>query len=188
MSTTELSAELLITGTGVALWMAFLTAAIFGLSFQEIVTNTNVFTLVPIVGLVYVLGIIVDRLGYGLFSNPEARILKGMLKPDSTPSLNEMEKFVLTNSEKLGLQVSYNRSRLRICRSWCINFFLIGVTTGIWAYSSNLKAPFFLPLLSLFLTAAAFQTWRKLVKDYFISIQTSYTFLIEQKRQTTKHS
>jgi hypothetical protein len=181
MNTTELFAELLITGTGVVIWIVFLIAAVFGLSIQDIATNTNVFTLVPIVGLAYVLGIIIDRLGYGLFAGPETRILKGIVKQNIKPSISDKEKFILTHSERLSFQLNYNRSRLRVCRSWCINFLLIAVASGIWAYTSKLSYTFFLSVLNLALAIASVLTWRKLVKDYYLSVQSSYTFLVEQK-------
>jgi hypothetical protein len=181
MSTTELSAELLITGTGVVLWMAFLIAAIFKLSIQDIVTKTNVFTLAPILGLAYVLGIIIDRLGYSLYSRAEGRILKRIVKQNSTYPLSDQEKFILLKSEELSRQLTYNRSRLRVSRSWSINFFMIAIASGIWSYTSCMSYPFFLPLLSLILTIACLLTWQKLVKDYYTSVQATYAFLIKQE-------
>jgi hypothetical protein len=73
MNTTQLFAELLITGTGVVIWLGFLIASGLRLSIQDITSNMSVLTLAPVIGIAYVLGIIVDRIGYDLFSGLEAR-------------------------------------------------------------------------------------------------------------------
>jgi hypothetical protein len=99
----------------------------------------------------------------------------------TTPSAGDKERFILTNSEELNFQIKYNRSRLRICRSWVINFFLIAVASAVWAYTWKPSALVLLPLLSLFLASISFLAWFKLSKDYYTNIQASYTYLIEDK-------
>jgi hypothetical protein len=73
--------------------------------------------------------------------------------------------------------MAYNRSRLRVCRAWSFNFFLMGVTAGIWVYSANKVSLLPLPLISMGLAVAALITWRKLAIDYYRNVQSSYTFL-----------
>ena len=179
MSTTQLFAELLVIGIGALIWIAILIAGVSQLSFQNISTNANIFTLAPIVGVAYVLGIIVDRISYGLFRKLEERTRNKIIEPNTSPSADDRERYILTNSEELSIQITYNRSRLRVCRSWIINFSLIAAASAIWGDASKLKTPILLPILSLSLAVITFLVWLKLSKDYYINIQASYEFLAE---------
>ena len=177
MSTTDLYAELLITGTGTVIWLGFLAAAFVRPSLQDLVSNTNLLTLAPIIGVAYVLGIIVDRLGYSIFAGPEKRLRSRTFGEESSPLFSEKTHFILTHSDELSRQMAYNRSRLRVCRAWSLNFFLMGVTAGIWVYSANMVSLLPLPLISMGLGVAALITWRKLAIDYYRNVQSSYAFL-----------
>jgi hypothetical protein len=67
MTTTQIFAELLIIGIGVAIWLTFLVASIFKYHFDCSLLDMNATFLTAIAGVAYVLGIIVDRISYGLF-------------------------------------------------------------------------------------------------------------------------
>jgi hypothetical protein len=177
MSTTQLFAELLVTGTGVVIWLAFLLAWGFRLSFQDITANATVFTLAPIVAVAYVLGIVMDRLGYSLFRGWERRLRGGIVDSKRTPPIEDRERYVLTNSEELGLQTTYNRSRLRICRSWVINFILIAVSSALWGYSLDPNTALYLPAASVSLGLVTLFVWARLVTDHYRNILASYDYL-----------
>lgn len=179
MSTTDLYAELLITGTGAVIWLGFLVAAIVRPSLQDIVSNTSLLTLAPIIGIAYVLGIIVDRLGYSIFAGPEKRLLHRTFGKEPSSLFGDKTRFILAQSEELSRQMAYNRSRLRVCRSWSINFLLMAVTAGMWVYRANALSLLPLPLISLALALAALITWRNLAIDYYRNVQSSYAFLKE---------
>ena len=51
MSTTQLFAELLVSGAGVVIWLAFLLAWQHQISFQDFISDASIFTLAPIVAI-----------------------------------------------------------------------------------------------------------------------------------------
>jgi hypothetical protein len=177
MSTTQLFAELLVSGTGVVIWLAFLLAWGFQISFRELTSDASIFTLAPIVAIAYVFGIILDRMGYSIFRGSERRFRNRVVGSQESPHIKDKELYVLTNSKELGLQINYNRSRLRICRSWIINFILIAISSALWGYSSNPSTAFYLPVAIFLLGLATFFVWSRLVVDHYRNIQTSYNYL-----------
>jgi D-alanyl-lipoteichoic acid acyltransferase DltB (MBOAT superfamily) len=177
MSTTQLFAELLVSGTGVVIWLAFLLAWAFRISFQDLTSDANIFTLAPIVAIAYVLGIVMDRLGYSIFRGSEHRLRNRIVDSKESPPIRDQEMYVVTNSNELGLQINYNRSRLRICRSWIINFILIAISSALWGYSFDPGTALYLPIASLLLSLATLFIWSRLVIDHYRNIQTSYNYL-----------
>jgi hypothetical protein len=188
MSTTALFVELLVIGLGVTIWLALLIAAVFGYTFSNFASNVSIFALAPIFGIAYLLGIIIDRIAYELFSGLENRIRNRIIVVSgSSPTTQAQERFILTNSELLRDQIIYNRSRLRICRSWVINFILIAFSSAIWSYVTKLYNAFILSLLGVIFALVTFWVWRKLSEDYYYNIKASYEYLtnISPSEQTS---
>lgn len=130
MATTQLFVELLIIGIGAGIWFVLLLAAILGYRFDGGIPKMDTLLLVVLGGTAYVLGITVDRLARGLFKGVERLLAKNRL---SDPELTETrERYILVNSEPLARQIQYNRSRLRICRSWTLNILLTLLTFLVW--------------------------------------------------------
>ncbi len=74
MTTTQLFVELLITGFGALVWIIIFICSICGINLEQILNyNYSTFFIVPATGFAYVLGILIDRLGYQLFIKYEKR-------------------------------------------------------------------------------------------------------------------
>lgn len=93
--------------------------------------------------MVYVPGIVVDRLAHGLFKALEMHSSgrAGLQKPEET------ERYVVASSKALGRQIQCNRSRLRICRPWTLNALLVSLAFVVW--NARVEAVPFLPSLVL---------------------------------------
>ena len=99
---------------------------------------------------------------------------------DETMSASMKERYILTNSEELSAQITYNRSRLRVCRSWIINFLLIAISSGIWGFSISLSQYILFPLTCIILAIVTFSVWIKLAEDYYENIEQTFAFLAKQ--------
>lgn len=181
MNTTALFVELLVIGLGVTIWLVLLIAAVFGYTFSNLASNVSIFALAPIFGIAYLLGIVVDRIAYELFRGLEKRIRNRIIPGSGASPTSDRERFVLTNSEVLRDQIIYNRSRLRLCRSWIINFILIALSSAIWGYAVEQYNSFVLTLLGVTFALLTFWTWRKLSEDYYTNVKESYEYLINTR-------
>ena len=84
MKTTHIFVELLITGFGVVIWLVMAIAALLGLNLNDILSKVDIVTFAPIAGLAYVFGIIVDRIGYELFSIKSDKLMTKFVGPTNT--------------------------------------------------------------------------------------------------------
>jgi hypothetical protein len=188
MATTQLFAELLVIGVGVACWLSLLVAAALGYRFDEGIPKLDPSLLVALGGVAYVLGIVVDRLAYALLGPIERAQSNAIVAGAGYPEPQEMERDVLASSEALGRQVQYNRSRLRICRAWAINALLVSVAFVVW----NVRVRVVPLRPSLVLVAAGLSvcilmawTTRALVRDHYKNIFASYEFLTKKSKPKT---
>jgi hypothetical protein len=177
MNTTQLFAEILVSGTGAVIAAGFLAAAVFRLPVTGLAAEAGTALLAPAIAVAYIFGIMIDRIGFGLFGRLEQRNRNAIVPADDLVSVEDKERFILLTSEALSLQLTYNRSRMRICRSWTINFLLIAIASGLWAMRVNLTPSLFLPALSLVLAVLSMFVWLKLSRDYYINVEKSYTYL-----------
>lgn len=152
MNVTALFVELLVIGMGTATWLALFLAAILGYRFDTNLLQENPALIGTLTAIVYVLGIVVDRLVRDLFMPTlEEKARRAVFTPDRIAQIKaiapdidegnlsmEMEKFIRANSESLAHKIDYNRSRLRICRAWILHFALIGVGFTWWNYRVQL--------------------------------------------------
>ena len=178
MTTTQLFVELLIIGIGAAIWVAFLLAAIFRVPWGSTPPELNAAHLAALTGVAYVIGIVVDRLAWSAFRSVENRHRDRVFRTDQDPSVEDRERLVLEGSANLHQQIVYNRSRLRICRSWILNFALIGVCAGAWAIQQRAGTIALLALAGLLLACLTAVTANLLARDHYRNIRQSYDFLI----------
>jgi uncharacterized membrane protein len=179
MTTTQLFAELLIIGIGSTIWFSLLLAAIFGYRFDTEIIKGNVLSVLLLVGLSYVLGIVTDRLTRDLFDSTDKENKEKQFKVLEVNNVDEIENYIQVNYERLGNQIQYNRSRLRICRSWIINFLLINIAFTLW----NIRVKYFdlyqwlaLFALGIILCILTTLVTKKLYIDYYNNLIKSYNY------------
>jgi hypothetical protein len=180
MATTQLFAELLVIGIGVAIWLALLLGAVLGYRVQEGLPKFDTPALVALAAVAYVLGIVVDRLARNAFRSLEARLSKRILGTEDLPAPHLLEREVLAASEILGFQIQYNRSRYRICRAWVFNSAFI--TLAFIAWSLRVRAVGLWEGLVLAAAGAllcTFSAWAActLARDHYNNLKESYDFL-----------
>lgn len=181
MATTQLFVELLVIGIGVAIWLGFLLASLFRVQRGSPFPDLGAANLTALLGTAYVLGILVDRAAYSAFRPMERRHRNRVFGETPKPSVDDRERFILVNSSSLREQILYNRSRLRICRSWILNFALISVFSSVWAIQQAAWDVILIAAGALLLCLMAAYTANRLARDHYNNIRHSYEFLQQEK-------
>ena len=107
-----------------------------------------------------------------------------------SPNKYERVKYIVVNSEPLRSRLEYNRSRLRICRSWIINFSFIFIVSFVWMSVKliNLvihKELIAITTISFLFGIATYFIWKGLVNDYWGEVRDSYDFLTKFANTST---
>ena len=179
MNTTQLFVELLVIGMGSAVWISLLAGIFTGSQTYLAEFWSDKLFFLPLVAAAYAIGIVLDRIAWSVFSPLERRIESeyiGELKlPDGWP-----ERTVMNEGEVLAKELYYNRSRLRICRSWLLNGVLITlsflVSGGVkhrLSYAQSLAVG----LAGATFIGASFWALRHFMRDYYRNLRCSYEFL-----------
>lgn len=124
MGTTELFVELIVIGIGAFIWIVLGTLSIFGYTWVPREELFSVSSLIPFLSLIYIVGIVTDRIADVLF---EAIWVPKMQKKYylSSAAARDDRRLIYSSNEFLANLIEYGRSRLRICRGWAFNAVLI---------------------------------------------------------------
>ncbi|MBA3354596.1 MAG: hypothetical protein H0U18_01400 [Pyrinomonadaceae bacterium] len=135
MKTTNLFVELVVVGTGATLFVVLLLFTLFGAQpwlYQWISKSDDVASIIPVLSLIYVLGIVVDKLAYRLFKNTEDHLRSNMFKvestePDKLKGYYDARHHLYTSPNTTAAieAFEFGRSKIRICRGWTVNSVLI---------------------------------------------------------------
>ncbi|HSE33488.1 MAG TPA: hypothetical protein VLA93_18085 [Pyrinomonadaceae bacterium] len=130
MSITTLYAELVVVGTGALLFVLLSFYAFFGepswvpkLSANSI---ESVISLIPVLSVIYLLGIIVVNISHRIFDGPEQHLRKRVLGNINYEQLRN-ELYTSADVQNLVHDFEFRRSKVRICRGWYLNCLLIMV-------------------------------------------------------------
>ena len=204
MSTTLLFVELLIIGTQTSIWLFLISINVFGSNWL----NTEIFaglseweTLISVVilSIIYVLGIIVDRVADFLFSYWDNNIRQSMMPSSQFPLSSAVMRFRLgKDNEYLNRQFEYTRSRIRISRASTLNF-AITTLMGIWLvsgisvtdYPDKSRYITVIAISGIAITLTCFYAWNKLVRTYQGFIKANWDFYLnsqnpEKRSEITK--
>ena len=121
MKTTELFAEILIIGIGAALWMALLWVSMYP-QLEETLLGLSLISILPSMAIVYVLGIMTDKLAEIFFKRFFYRKYQGMSEQEVLDWKNRRDE-ILSNNEYVQTLHLSNQSRKKILRGWTLNFF-----------------------------------------------------------------
>ncbi|MGB7876110.1 MAG: hypothetical protein WBL25_17135 [Anaerolineales bacterium] len=161
MGTTDLFVELIVIGIGAMIWVVLATFSIFGYGWAPLDQLFSVSAIIPFLSIVYIFGIITDRIADILvdaFWTP--KLLKKHYS--SSKLAREDRRLLYSNNEYLSNLLEYGRSRLRICRGWAFNTILIIIASNFFVatqVSNNvLKTNLFI-WLNLLLSFVAFFSW-----------------------------
>jgi len=196
LSYTPLFVELIVIGIGTAIWLLLFAGALFRHKFEAKPLLDNKLFLALLSATVYVLGIVTDRQARDLFMPTiEAQAKHSVYTSEKiqqvkahAPHLTEqnlsmeLEKFIRANSEALAAKIDYNRSRLRICRSWILHFFLIGIGFLVWNVRVrviDLKKTIVILAVDVVFVLLTLQTTIRLAEDHQKDLFESFNIILE---------
>ena len=186
MTTTHLFVELLVIGFGAIAWLVLLGAAVFGYDLDHRFLTWK--TLVPLLSVVYVLGIIVDRVADWVLDRLDRRHLDKYFK-DNRDAYFVGRRTLVVFGPELWAHLEYGRSRLRICRGWALNaiMFLIAVNAYHWTHHPAILQPGWRLVTANFALAIfcglCFACWWRLNKKEYQKIQRQSDWIEEMQRK-----
>lgn len=191
MNTTILLVELFVVGFGAAIWMVLVALTFLGYESVRLDTVGSWGAPLPALAIVYVLGIIIDRLADSMFRRAD-RQLRERAYAGSAKDYHYVRTYVFYRAEKFEEIFDHARSKLRICRAWVFNFALSGLASVllIWARMPDLAAStkWLLSALALFagalLATGSWYAWHRLTDTYYVRLLHAYAVLreIEESR------
>lgn len=184
MTTTSLFVELVVIGASASAWLLFLSLSIFGYRWITLADVLTLPVLIALIPLIYVLGIVTDRIADALFDRLwEDRLRKKWFS--SRGAYYTARSQILVRGERLSDMLEYGRSRLRICRGIALNLVLTIVFLNLFIWT-RLSSATLAPKLSLFATLAlltlvlaCWYAWRSISISEYRKIKEQSTFLVE---------
>ena len=161
MGTTDLFVELIVIGIGAITWIVLATFSIFGYEWAPLDQLFSVSAIIPVLSIVYIMGIITDRIADILF---DAIWTPKLLRKhySSSESAREDRRLIYSENEYLANLLEYGRSRLRICRGWAFNAVLIVIASNFFIATqvtdNSLKTKLFI-WINLIIGFVAFYSW-----------------------------
>ena len=185
MNTTNLFVELIVIGVGAFIWLVMFLLSIFGYAWLPMEYLLSPAVAIPILAVIYLLGIISDRIADAIFESIwSENLLKSYFK-DRGEYYNG-RRIILIQSERLSDLLEYGRSRLRICRGWAFNSIMIAISLNSFLWIQLSDKPFIWPVsiygsISLLLFSyAAWFAWQKLVLNEYRKIKEQAEFIVGQ--------
>lgn len=165
MEATALYAELIIIGLETSIWVGMLAVFFSGPLIQDLIRYLleKVPAAILLLGILYVVGMTMDRAVDWLFKKFEDKIKK-QSKMEAPSSI-----IIWKNSDQENFFL-YTRSRIRILRASTLNFPLITISTLclLWKYQGDRFGMFLFTLvLGLLFSVFAFTGYRYSVKSFY---------------------
>lgn len=181
MSTTNLFVELIVIGVSAFIWLVLFIFSVFGYAWVPIDLLSSPSAAVAVLAVIYVLGIISDRIADTVFNWIWSDDLRGPYFQD-IGEYYKARRLILTRSERLSDLLEYGRSRIRICRGWAFNSILITISlnTFLWMNLSDKSSIWAISIFSsislLVFAFAAWFAWQKLIKTEYRKIKEQAEF------------
>lgn len=169
MSTTNLFVELIVVGVGAFLWVLLI---VLGVSLEPISSIKDLLKLelfIPLLSLIYVLGIVVDRVADTIFDHFWGKKIRNSIFPDRN-EYYKARSMIFSSSDSISELLEYNRSRLRICRGWSLNSVMIIGSLNFYALlvpATSSKLTILGSIIFLLLAAGSWYAWRNILKKEY---------------------
>ena len=138
MNTTNLFVELLVIGLGPAAALGLIVLVALGPEVgslaEALAFTSSLGFIIPALGLMYVLGIVTDRVADRVFGFWSKGIRVRYFESDG--AYHEARRTIVMYSETIWGLRQYGRSRMRIARGWALNAALLMVPFNLWALGS----------------------------------------------------
>lgn len=165
METTQLYIELIIIGLEASIWMCIFYINIVGNKIMNIITNivNNLGSSLLLIGILYIIGVLVDRLADVIFQKTENNIR-------SKSGMKAKSSIIIWGKNNQSDFANYARTRIRILRASIINIPLIMISV-VWYtleyYEWQTILVIYILSLGILFTYVAWHSFVKLVEIYY---------------------
>ena len=194
-------AELLIIGLEGGICFSFFLLSIFGVDIFEqtlsFLEKWQLLVLAIVLALIYVFGVILDRIADWLFRSKEKQVDEEIVG-DMPVTIPVMRFSLGIQNDFLNQQLEYTRTRMRIVRASTINFPLIavGLSTFLLTRLTNISYELRWNYVGIVLAMgfvfsyASYRTWKSLIKAHLKLAKVMYEHQTQhgKKKKTTKKS
>lgn len=183
MSTTNLFVELVVIGVGAMLWLVLLTLAIFGFQWLPVKVEILAVLAIPLLSLIYLLGIIIDRVADSIFEKIWSKQIRKTAYGGTQQNFYDDRRLVLSQHNPITERLLYAQSRTRICRGWSLNAAAITLTFIVLMFNQFRSNPNFWGLLVygsvsfLTLSVVCWLAWRMLKYSDYLKTKEYAEFL-----------
>lgn len=170
------------------IWVSLLIISLLGYSWLDLNKINSFLSILPSLVVAYIFGIIVDRLADRLFRRWDKAIRIKFLPRDFT-NYQQIRTIIFDKSESLRSWFYYGRSRLRICRGWSFNLFLILISINLFlSLNFTLIRNKFLVLASLntlliLLFLSTIFAWHQLTSSEYERLSQEYSRIYDQSNR-----
>lgn len=183
MNTTSIFVELVVIGVGAAIAILLAVFACFGHGWLLKIDIPPSLAAVPLLSVVYVLGIVVDRQADRLFDRLWKKSMERRAQEEQGAGSYDDRRLLLVAPGRLGDLLEYGRSRLRICRGWTLSSVLILIAVHLYLWrldlepAQHLRIAAFATFFLLALAWTAWLSWRQLTLTDFRKVKHQAEFL-----------
>jgi hypothetical protein len=181
-TTTNLFVELLVIGVGASCWIGLLVLTAFGIELTQIELLKTYPVLMSLLAVVYLLGIVSDRIADSFFDKLFSRPLRAKYF-DQKRDYQDARRVVFNRSDRLADMHEYGRTRIRVCRGWSLNAALIAICLNVFLRTHCYDEPWFGAatrwgtLGFVALSVASWWSWRTLCLTEYLKIREHAEFL-----------
>lgn len=176
MSTTNLFVELIVIGVSAFAWLIYFVLAIFDIRFETLSSTLSIPVLVIMLPLIYVLGILTDRIADSIFDKLWGNRIREKWFT-SREKYYQMRGNIFSNEERMSDMLEYGRSRLRICRGWAFNSIVLALVVCIFSLNQNANIDWgnsvllFLIISPLIIAITCWFAWKSLLESEYRKIK-----------------
>lgn len=187
MGTTDLFVELVVIGIGASVWIVLATFGIFGYAWVPLDKLFSVPALIPFLSLVYIMGIITDRIADVLFEAIWTSTIQKKYYSSSDASRDD-RRLIYSKNEYLANLIEYGRSRLRISRGWAFNAVLILIAANFFIsaqvsdHELQIKLYIWVNALTGFIAFFSWYTWYKLLDTQYRRLKDDADFIRQDEK------
>jgi len=164
METTSLYVELVIIGLETTLWITSYSIWLTDIKYLSVLTNAveKLPASVFLLGIMYVLGLIVDRVADLSFKKVENRIR-------NSSGLEVKSSILIWKRNDQENYFKYTRSKIRILRASSINIpiFTVSVLLNIFKYYNNIFLLLYVAVIGGGLTYFSFKGFKQATRNYY---------------------
>ncbi len=166
METTQLYVELIIIGLETSIWMCIIFVNIIGKQVIGITSNilNNLSSSLLLVGVLYILGLLMDRLSELIYKKVENKIRRNS-------GFEEKTSILIWEKHNKGKYFEYAKTKIKILRASTINVPLISISLMwyIWNFEKNnqIMLSMYVLLLGGLFTWVSWKSHLNSLKSYF---------------------